>query len=128
LAAPSNEAQTQAACDPGPIDYTVHPYAPTPTNPAPRARLQLRISKHRHPAGEVVLELRSLSGRLSDVEIELERGHKVLARAHRSALGAKFERVVLRHHALRPGRFSIVIKAHGRTLLVRSEHLLRAEV
>jgi hypothetical protein len=29
---------------------------------------------------------------------------------------------------LRPGRFSIVIKAHGATLLVRREHLLRAEV
>jgi hypothetical protein len=70
--------------------------------------------------------LLSMSGRLTDVE--LERGHKVLARAHRSALGAKFERVVLRHHALRPGRFSIVIKAYGATLLVRREHLLRAEV
>jgi phospholipase C len=130
LAAPSDEATTQAACDPGPIDYVIHPYPPTRSNPAPRARLQLRLRKHPHdhPTGEVVLELRSLSGRLTHIEVELEHGHRVLARARRSALGHRFERIVLHHPHLRPGRYTIVVKSHGRTLLARRQHLTRSEV
>jgi phospholipase C len=133
LSAPSNEVQTQQACDPGPIDYVIHPYPPTRAHPAPRARLQLRVRQHRHhhPAGELVLELRSLSGPLTDIEVVLERGHrghKAVTRARRKALGHTFERIVLRHRHLHTGRYSIVVKSHGRTLLVRRTHLTRSEV
>jgi phospholipase C len=130
LAAPSNEAETQAACDPGPLDYVIHPYAPTPRRPAPKARLQLRVLTHArdHAAGRVVIELRSLTGRLTGIEVELEHGHKVLGRAHQAALEHRFERITLHHRHLHPGRYSIVVKFHGRTLLVRRVHLTRSEV
>jgi phospholipase C len=128
LAAPSNEVATQAACDPGPIDYPVYASPPGRSGRPMAPPLELQVKRHRRDTGNVVLELRATERRLTDLEIELEHERRVVARAHLSALGDKFKRIVLHHHHLSSGRYTIIVKAHGRVLLTRSEHLTSEEI
>jgi phospholipase C len=125
LADPSNESETQADCDPGPLDYPIYPLRPSRTGPAPKPKLELRIDHKQHARDTVVLELRATGEKLTDLRIELEHGKRVLARARLESLGSELKRVRLHHAHLKPGRYTIVIRTHGRVVLSRRETLGR---
>jgi phospholipase C len=128
LAAPSNETETQAKCDPGPLEYTVYSKAPTRKARLPSPKLRLTIDRHRHARNTVIVGLRCVSGHLNDLVIELEHGKRILARGHLHTLGDRVKHVHLHHRHLKPGRYTIRVKRAKRTLLVRHEHLNRREV
>jgi hypothetical protein len=129
LAGPANIERTQAACDPTPLSYPVLSAAPTKRSKLPAATsLTLEVVHHGRRRGAVVLELRSVGRILHGVEVELEHGQRVVARAHLGTLGAAARRVTLRHHGLKPGRYAVVVKAGGRTVLARSERLRAQDI
>jgi phospholipase C len=129
LAAPSNESQTQLQCDPGPLDYPVSEKPPTRRGAPPKraSTVELRVL-HSHHAGTVLIGLRSPGRTVRHVEIELERGHRVLARAHLHTLGPQRTHVRLRHHPLHPGRYTFVVKVGGRVVVTHTQHLTTSEV
>jgi hypothetical protein len=128
LAAPSNQAQTQLDCDAGPLNYPVSAKPPGRTAVVRRATsFELQVVASRHHAGTVVLEVRSVGRTLKEVVIELEHHRRVVARAEIEVLGARAKRVTLRHRALAPGRYTIVVRAGGRVVLARTEKLTRTE-
>ncbi|HWF53450.1 MAG TPA: alkaline phosphatase family protein [Solirubrobacteraceae bacterium] len=121
LAAPSNLLQTQAKCDPGPITYVVQPRPPAAAT-APRRAGRVTVAVSRAHA-RVVASLHCTGETLHDVEVELERRGRVLARAHLPSLGAAHRRVTLAGDAVKPGRYTVVVKARGKTVLARTEQL-----
>jgi phospholipase C len=129
VAGPSNIERTQMACDPGPLTYPVLTAAPTPKTKVPAATsFELQVERRHHHHDAVVLELRSVGRTLHGVEVLLERSGHVLARRHLGTLGATARRVTLHHPDLAPGRYTIVVRAGGRTVLARTERLGPADV
>jgi phospholipase C len=129
LADPSNLDATQLSCMNGPLMYPVHPSPPTRTSPPSprRTSVELRIEHGPFLPGVFVLALRAVGPILTDVVVELEFDGRTVAHARLESLGDKAEYVVLRRAHPQPGRYTIIVRAGGRVVLARPEHLSRAE-
>ncbi len=122
LAVPSNLTTTTERCDPGPLQFAVHPSPPgTPT-------VKLSVRREHRSAHAVTVELHAVHGTLTDVELELEHRHRVLARHHLARLGSHKVRVVLHHRPLHAGSYTIIVRSHGRVVLAHHQRLTRAEI
>ena len=129
LAAPSNEAQTQEECDAGPLNYPVYAAAPGKRSKLrPATSVEVQVVSTRHRSGEVIVELRSVGRELKDVVVELEHDRRVLATHKLASLGDRVRRVTLDHRGLHAGRYTLVVRAEGRTVLARTERLSSSEV
>ncbi len=98
--------------------------------PAPQVthvgRLVVRFLGRRNKGRAVVLEMNTTSGTLSNLTVELLRPHHhhPLALRHVKQLGTRHHYVVLHpHRPLHRGRYTLLIKRHGHTLLRHSVHL-----
>jgi hypothetical protein len=81
------------------------------------------LGRHRHG---VAVELRTRSGRLTGLEVELRHRRRVVARAHVHQIGPHFKRLALHsRHRLAAGVYTLVVRHGGRTLVRRSVHLGR---
>jgi phospholipase C len=120
LAAPGDIKSSEQHCD------TSEPHLKV--LPAPKhahvGRLKVKFLGRRHRAHGIVVELRTTTGTLSKLTVELHRdGHRV-AHHHAGHIGKHWKRVVLHpHHHLPSGHYKLVIKRHGHRLLRRSVHL-----
>jgi phospholipase C len=96
--------------------------------PAPkvarRGRLIVRYDGPLKGFDGVEVRLRTSSGALSSIEVELVRHGHVLARAHVRRVTTHRTILTIRSpHRLSAGRYTIVVRRHGRTLIRRSAHI-----
>ena len=94
--------------------------------PKPKQRVRLRWYGRRHAAGGIVLTLRTTTGRLTDVTVEIRRGGRVIARRGGLTVGTEPRRVVLKRPGgarFSDGRYTLEVGRAG-TVLVR--RLVRA--
>jgi phospholipase C len=118
LAAPGDDAATLACSKTGP--GTIPPPAPSPPAKLPPIRLELHdLGLRRHLHG-LQLELRTSHGTLTDLEVELYHGRRVVARHHLARVARAERRFVLRVRGRAPaaGRYTVIVR-HGHRTLVR---------
>jgi phospholipase C len=129
LADPSNLSATQLNCKNGSLTYRIYPTPPqpngTPHPPAPS--VQLKIEQGPYAAGLVAMSIRSAGLTLTDVIVELKHRRRIVAHARLSSLGPTSQRVTLRAPP-QPGRYTVIVRVHGRVVLAHTENLPRAEV
>ncbi len=129
LAKPSNQVKTQEACDPGPLTYTVVSKKPTTATTLPAVKRVLVVVREAGRGGAVEVEVRAIGETLHDVELVLEQRGRMLAHARLATVGELLQTVALHHRGrLRAGRYTVVVKTRGRTVLAHSEHLSAAQV
>jgi phospholipase C len=115
-------AAGEANCDSSDPKLTVLP-APQVTHVG---RLIVKFLGRRQKAHGIVVELRTTSGTLSKLTVELEHRHSrhVLVRKHVKAVGTHEHKVVLHpHHHLPNGHYTLLVKRHGHVLVRRTVHL-----
>jgi hypothetical protein len=77
-------------------------------------------------ANGVTVELRTRSGSMSQVETELVRHGRTLARARARHVGPQFVKLDLdARHTLAAGSYTLIVRQRGRTLIRRTVHLHR---
>ena len=96
--------------------------------PAPKsartAAVTARVLGRSHDREALLVELRAAARTLTDVEVELLRRGRLLARVRAGRVGTRFVRVVLRaRHRLPGGLFTLVVRRDGRVLVRRTVHL-----
>ncbi len=118
LAAAGDTAARLACSTTGPGAIPPPPRSPTPAAPMPR--LRLRVLGIRRPLHGLVVELRTDHGWLSELEVELHHGKRLVAHAWVHHLSVGERRVVLRVRGRIPaaGRYSVVVR-RGRRVLAR---------
>jgi hypothetical protein len=122
LASSGDVAAGESNCDTSDPTLKVLP-APQVTHVG---RLIVKFLGRRHKAHGIVVELRTTSGTLSKLTVELEHRHSrhVLVRRHVKHVGTHEHKVVLHpHHHLPSGHYTLLIKRHGRTLVRRQVRL-----
>src|SRR4051794_4063426 len=125
LAAPSDIASAEQSCSVAEPTFTVHPGAPPA--PAGQAPDQLAVAFYgrRHRAHGALVRLRTRSGTLKGLVVELVRGGHVLAVAHVAHVGPARHSVALRpkHGRLPAGRYTLRVRHGHRTLVSRRVRL-----
>jgi hypothetical protein len=120
LAAPSDLVASQLNCSTPPVDFKVYSLPPSPVGvggaaagSAATQRLIVRFYGRRHGLPGPLVVLRTTTGSLGGLEVELRRGRHVVARGHVSHLTAARHRLVLRplaHGArLGAGRYTLEV-------------------
>jgi phospholipase C len=119
LAAAGDNAATEACSRTGPGTIPAPPPPPPPK--LPPIRLQLRDLGVRRRLHGLLLELRTTHGTLTELELELWRGHKRMARHRLAKVSHAERRVLVKRHGgpPPPGRYTVVVRRKGRTLLRR---------
>ena len=94
------------------------------TIPVPPVAQKIVLEKVRpdRRAKALLVELRANHGTLLKVEVELLRGHKILAKHTLARVSAAQRRVLLRigGRAPAPGDYTVVVRLHGKTVVRRA--------
>jgi phospholipase C len=115
LAAPSDLQSSEAACDPSALEFTVQP-----GRPAVRQRLLVNFGLTRGRR-KLVVGLRTTTGSLNQLVVELRHGKRVVARARVRRVGPAPHQVVLHLRHRRPlprGHYQLLVR-RGRHVLAR---------
>jgi phospholipase C len=96
--------------------------------PAPKvahaARVIVRVLGRRRGHAGLAVELRARNGTLADLDVELRRGGRTVARGHAGRVGMRFHELLLpSRRRLAAGLYTLVIRRRGRTLARRTVHL-----
>ncbi len=129
LAAPSSLTGTQDVCTNAPLNYVVYPNSTAAGASAPAATKALDalsvVTVARH-SNRLAVKLRVRHAALRDVEVELLHGKTREAVTRLAKLAVGEHTVFLEHRGLKAGRYEILVKAGGKTLLSRTERLTAA--
>jgi hypothetical protein len=120
LAGSGSLAPGETDCDTSDPKLQVLP----PPKVAHAGRVIVRVIGRRNEHSGLVVELRARTGALENIEVELLRRSRVIARVRARHVGARFVRLALRTRRRPPsGLYTLVIRDRGRTLSRRTVHL-----
>jgi phospholipase C len=121
VAAPHDLAESEQSCSTAQPEFAVRP-GPAPavhgggsSTGSAADRLVVRFYGRRHAVHGVLVTLNMRSGSLRGLTIELERGGRVVARAHAAHVSTARHRVALRGK-FASGRYTLVVKRAGKVL------------
>jgi phospholipase C len=116
---PAGDTPVRLACTktgPG----TIPP--PASIHSGPVQQVEIRSGKASRRFRGIVVELKTNFGTVSGIEVELRRGHKLVARKRLQRVGTRGRRVILRVHGEVPraGRYLVEARKEGRVLAARA--------